>query len=321
VKRVGKRNKLGYNILVMEKIGVITASDFADLDGLACATAYTELLSLEGKDAEAIIPGEINASVTDEIRNWELKYKKKPSPETNTFCIVDVSRPQFIPGFAIDKATEIYDHHEGSENFWFQRLGDKAKIEKIGAAATLIWEEFKKRGKEKQISQTSARLLYGAIISNTLNFNNKTTSERDLRAFEELSRFVNLPEGWTKKYFADVEKYIQENPKEAITNDIKQGYFDELGKNVSIGQLELWDSKEFVLKNKKLIEETMESSGSRFWFFSAPSISEGKSYVITKNEYMKDLLSKEFGVEFVDGVGEIDHLIERKEYVTKFLKL
>lgn len=305
----------------MEKIGVTTARDFTDLDGLACAIAYTELLKLEGKDAEVIVPEEINASVTEEIKGWGIEYKKQPSPETHTFCIVDVSRPQFIPDFAIDNAIEIYDHHEGSENFWLQRLGNRAKIEKVGAAATLIWEEFKKRKKEKQISQTSARLLYGAIISNTLNFNSKTTSERDLKASEELSKFTDLPKDWVEKYFSDIEKYTQKNPREAIINDVKKGYFDELGKNISIGQLELWDSKKFVLKNKKLIEEVMESFGSRFWFFNAPSISEGKSYVITKNKYTKGLLSKEFGIEFTNGVGKTNHLIERKEYVTKLLKL
>src|SRR3989344_4504224 len=60
----------------MEKIIVTTGQPFTDIDALACAIAYTELLRLEGKDAEAVLPGPLNKSITNEIKSWNLKFLK-----------------------------------------------------------------------------------------------------------------------------------------------------------------------------------------------------------------------------------------------------
>ena len=53
----------------------------ADMDSLACAIAYTELLNLEGKDATTYIPEELNSSVTEEVRSLGFKQEKEPKPE------------------------------------------------------------------------------------------------------------------------------------------------------------------------------------------------------------------------------------------------
>ncbi|MFC1700233.1 hypothetical protein ACFLZ4_01140 [Patescibacteria group bacterium] len=306
----------------MEKVGIITASDFTDLDGYACAIAYNELLKLEGKDSEIIIPGKINASVTDEIRSWKVDFLKKPSPETKTFISVDNSYIKIIPDYAIDNLIEIYDHREWDKEFWQQRIGDGAHIETLGAAATQIWEEFIKRGKEKEISQISARLLYTAIICNTLNFTAKNTKKRDIKAAKQLLKISDLPKDWVEKYFADWEKEILKDPYQAIINDTKEHHFYEgIGKRVTMGQLELWDSEKFVLENEETIKKAVANFGSEFWFFNAPSISKGTSFIVTDNDYIKDLLSKEFGVKFEKDIGKTDRVIERKEYMDRFLKL
>lgn len=306
----------------MEKIGVTTASDFADLDGLACAIAYTELLRLEGKEAEAIIPGEINASVTDEIKGWDYEYKKSPSKDIKWFVLVDTTHNVVIPEFTRDNLIEIYDHHIWDRDFWRQRLGDKAVIEKVGAAATLIWEEFVKREKTDSISQTSARLIYAAIISNTLNFKANVTTQRDIKTFKDLKEKANLPENWAEKYFGDLEKGVWEDPRKTILNDTKKPqYYEGLGKKITIGQVELWNSKKFIIENTNLIAETLESLGTEFWFFNSPSISEGKSYIYTKSTYIKDFLTKYFDIEFQGDLGQCLYLIERKEFMEKILNL
>lgn len=307
----------------MEKIGVTAGRTYFDLDGLACVIAYTELLKLEGKDAESFIPGKLNSSVTEKIRGWEVEYKKAPkNSDEYTYVIMDVSEPNDIADFVeIEKVIEIYDHHSGYEDFWKEKIGDRAKIEKIGAAATLIWEEFKRREKQKEISQTSARLLYGAIASNTLNFKASVTDKRDILAFKELSRIVDLPEDWVEKYFRDQEKYVYENPKESIENDVKTLTFGNLEKEIVIGQMELWNTKDFVIDNKQLIEKIMESFGNKNWFFTAPSISKGKNHLLAKSPEIIRLLTKHFGAEFSGNTGKIDKLFLRKEFVAKLLNL
>jgi len=300
----------------MEKIGVTVARFTADMDSIACAIAYAELLNLEEKEAETYIPEELSSSVTDEIKTWGLKYEKQPANKDLSYVLVDTTDPRVFPEFAPeDKVIEIYDHHTGYEEYWMKKLKDKAHIEMIGACATLIWEEFKKRAFADKISQVSARLLYAAIVSNTLNFKANVTTPRDAQAFKELSPITDLPKDWIGKYFIDQEEFIYKNPREAITRDIKIIDLPNLGKKVTIGQIELWDSKKFVNDYKPLIREILVTLEPNEWFFNAPCISKGISYLYSECEPIRKILTEKFDVKFSDGIGEINKLIQRKEFV------
>lgn len=135
---------------------VVTAGDkYTDIDVLACAVAYTELLKSDGKNAEAVLRGPLNKSITDEIRKLNYDYKTEFTG-ADAFVIVDVSHPDYIANFVKeDKIVELYDHHTGFEKHFKKLLGNNSHIELIGAAATLIWEEFKKRGMSKKIKKTT----------------------------------------------------------------------------------------------------------------------------------------------------------------------
>ena len=200
----------------MRKIGVTQAVYTSDMDSLACSIAYSELLRLEGKDAVAYIPKEPGSSVTDEIKSWEFSYEVEPKPEeleNMDFIMVDTTDPHTFPKFVTeDKIIEIYDHHYGYEDYWKQKLGKNANIEMIGACATLIWEEYKKRGFADKISQVSAKLLYAAIVSNTLNFKATITSPRDVEAFQELSVKSGISKDWIENTSL-TKKSIYTKPK------------------------------------------------------------------------------------------------------------
>jgi len=209
----------------------------------------------------------------------------------------------------------------GYEDYWIKKLGDRAKIETIGSCATLIWEEFKKRGFGEKISQTSAKMLYAAIVSNTLNFKASITSHRDVEAFQEISIIADMPKDWVEKYFIDQEEYIYQNPRQAILDDIKIIEFPNMGTKITIGQIELWESKKFVNDYKPLIKEVLDNFDHKKWFFNAPCISMGKTYVLTENEEIRNILENNFGFIFKNEIGESDKLIERKEFVKVFLEL
>ncbi|MFZ2664226.1 MAG: DHH family phosphoesterase [Patescibacteria group bacterium] len=300
----------------MEKIGVTLAKYTLDIDSVACAISYAELLNLEGKEATAYIPESLNSSVTDEIKSWGLNYEKEPNTEDIKYVLVDTTDPHTFPKFiSEDRIIEIYDHHTGYEEYWNKRIGNKAKIELIGACATLIWEEYKKRGFADNISKVSAKLLYAAIVSNTLNFKATITSPRDAQAFKDLTSIADLPKDWIQNYFIDQEEFIYKNPREAITNDIKIVDFPNLGKKITIGQMELWDSRKFVVDYKHLINEILVTLEPNEWFFNAPCISKGKNYVYSESDWIRKVLVDKFGVKFEDGIGETNRLIERKEFV------
>ncbi|MBW6441802.1 DHH family phosphoesterase [Patescibacteria group bacterium] len=309
----------------MRKIGVTQAVYTSDMDSLACSIAYTELLNLEGKNATAYIPKEPAHTVTSEIKSWDFKYEVEPKPEEIDdleFVLVDTTDPHTFPKFVKEKnIIEIYDHHVGYEDYWEEKLGDRAKIDIIGSCATLIWEEYKKRGFAEKISQTSAKMLYAAIISNTLNFKAALTTQRDILAFQEVSPIADIPEYWIQKYFIEQEEYIYQNTRQAILDDIKIIEFPNLGEKIAIGQIELWESKKFVLDYKPLIKEVLDNFDYKKWFFNAPCISMGKTYVLTENDEVKKILEEHFDFKFQNEIGEVNKLIERKEFVKAILKL
>ncbi len=295
----------------MAKLVVTTGTRFTDIDGLACVIAYCEI---PPEPPLAVIPGELNQSVTLKIRSWPLKFTTSlTEPGEFDFVIVDVSEASQLGRFVNkDRIIELYDHHFGFEKYWQEKLGAKAKIEPVGACATLIWEEFKERCPDKKLSSLSANLLYTAIVSNTLNFQASLTTERDKQAFAELKAFIDLSPDWIARYYQDQEVEIYTNPERAIIKDTKIQIIK--GMRCAVGQLELWNSKAFIEEHSRQIEMTMREFEPEIWFFSSPSISEGRNYIFTKSETVKNFLRQVLAVDFFGtDIGVTQKLWLRKE--------
>ncbi|MGI5826376.1 MAG: DHH family phosphoesterase [Patescibacteria group bacterium] len=299
----------------MSQVVVTTGKRFTDIDALACVIAYKEILPTP---VIAVIPGSLNQSVTKDIRLWPLDYQKTldKNPEYS-FVIVDVSEDSQLPSFVNkEKIIEIYDHHFGFEKIWQERLGGKAKIEEIGACATLIWEEFKSRNPEKKISTLAANLLYTAIFSNTLNFQASLTSPRDQKAFDELRSLVDLPADWIPQYYQDQELQAYLNTQRAVFRDTKIQFIK--GMKCAVGQMELWNSENFIKEKKDEIALVLKSFETEHWMLISPSISEGRDYIFTKSQLLKDLLSQSMRIDFFGtDVGVTDKLWIRKEILKK----
>ena len=81
------------------KIVVTSGQPFTDIDALACAVAYAELLRLTKKDAVAILPGPLNKTITEKIRKWKLNYSTKPYSKNANYILVDISDPEYFAKF------------------------------------------------------------------------------------------------------------------------------------------------------------------------------------------------------------------------------
>src|SRR5438093_982303 len=131
----------------MTNLIVTSGQSFTDIDALACAVAYAELLRLEGNAAEAVLPGPLNHSIMPTMRAWKLSYVTKPTLAIYQSIVVDVSEPKHIAVCVFpDSIIEIYDHRYGFQDVWNKKLGAHAHIELVGSCATLVWEQFEKRG-------------------------------------------------------------------------------------------------------------------------------------------------------------------------------
>lgn len=289
---------------------IITAGQsFIDIDALACGVAYTELL---GSAAKLILPGALNATVSKTIRSFDLNFASTyQCSDKDEFILVDVSNPKFFANCVNEeRVTEVWDHHQGFEDYWQQKIG-KHNIEAVGACATLIWEEFEKRN--QPISETSANLLYTAIFSNTLNLSSCNTTTRDIEAASKLLSQTNLPDNWIESYYQETQADILQDFEYAIRNDTKE--VNIMGQTVTIAQLEFWQVNDLLSMDN--IEDLAQDllGKNEFWFLTIPCISENKNYFITKSLKTQQLLSNVLRVIFAGNIGFNDHVLLRKEII------
>lgn len=300
----------------MNSIVVTTGQAFADIDAVGCAIAYAELLRLEGKPAEVVLPGTLNNSVSDSVRVWGLEYVVTPTQADSDYVLVDVSDPAHIADCAKEgKVTEVYDHHPGYEQYWQEKIGEHSHIEPIGAAATLIWEEWKKRGQTEKISEKSAKLLAVAILSNTLNFGAVITHERDHTAYAELMAIAPLTDEWIARYFTEQEETVVKDVRQFIISDTKVFVPPTFPFTLTIGQLELWDGSAFLKTHTKAIESALMSFDHEHWIMSIPSLSEKRNHFYTKSEAVKKLFSQGLGITFDGDYATSPRLWLRKEII------
>lgn len=228
---------------------------FNDIDAFGCAIAYAELLRLEGEEAEAVFIGPLNHSITALALEQKTRYLVNQTPASgDVFVYVDVSDPRYVafPSEPVSHVFEIFDHHYGHEAYWAEHLGERSHIERVGAAATLIWEEFKKRGFAEKISPESANVLALAILQNTLNFTSTETNERDTNAFQELTPHLSMSPGWQERYFRESAELMHEQFDKVLRNDTKffENYFGE--KTFVFSQLEITEESVSFIEQYKI---------------------------------------------------------------------
>ncbi len=120
-------------------IVVTSGSKYIDIDAYASCIAYANLLNLKGKEAKAVSSAKTNESIPSSLLKLNIGLDNyKPSQE-DEFIVIDVSNKAFFDKIVNeDKIIEIIDHHVGYDEYWKNKLQDKAKIEFVGAVATII---------------------------------------------------------------------------------------------------------------------------------------------------------------------------------------
>ena len=128
----------------MENLIVTAGEKFTDIDALACAIAYAELLRLEGRNVEVVLPGPLNCSVTPTIKSWGLEFYFKPLFSEYSSVLVDISEESHFADCVKDHSiSEIYDHRYGFQEIWNDRIGERSHIELLARAQLSFGRSFK----------------------------------------------------------------------------------------------------------------------------------------------------------------------------------
>lgn len=295
--------------------------NYADIDVYASIIAYADLLNQRNKPAKTYIPVAPNYSVPEALRmpEWENKiFDLQPNDEA---IVLDISIPKEINRLVPDnQILEIIDHHPGYEDYWHERIGDKAIIEKIGAVATSIFEWWGECWSYDKMSPQVAKLLLGAILDNTLNFNAEITTERDHRAAEKLAQIAGVTlADFTSWYFSEVSKTVIRNLKDSLLQDCKVVTLPTDKTDFTFCQLTLWDTND-ILSRQTEINRILTAAKNQNWIASVICISERKNYILTGSQQLAEYFTDLLTLEKQDAWLVSDRLYLRKEIIRKMLQ-
>lgn len=301
---------------------VTSGTRYIDIDAYAGCIAYAELLQLQGHAAKAVCEAQWNESISKSVRGWKAPLETVYTPsDDDTFVLIDISDPEHFEKFVgLERVSEVIDHHPGLEQYWYDRIGEDAHIEFIGAACTQVYEQWKTAGFMDKMSPITAKLLITGILDNTLDFGAEVTTERDKTAYADLVHRAELPDDWTAQYFTECQEAILADVHVAIVNDSKIHNFSSLSLTMGVGQLVIWDAKKVLRDHMADIEETMSKVNSD-WFLNLVNISERKSYLVCRDAGIQSWLSDLLSVHFDGTVAQADRLWLRKEIIKKDLSV
>lgn len=288
---------------------VTSGSAYLDIDAFAGCIGYAELLNIEGEEAVTASSAPLNESITTRLRGLG---SVATNAQSNEFVVIDVSDPSFFdPITRSGEVVEVIDHHPGFEQFWQEKLGDRAQIEEVGAACTQVAERWRSASKLGLMKPQTAELLAAGILDNTLNFTAQITNERDRVAYKLLQQIGELPEDFAARYFSDVQLAMEADLKTAIINDAKQ--LKDVSKLPEyMGQLVVWDANTIISQRLDDVRVAMDSLTTD-WGMNVVSISEANSYFLGSTKEAEAKLASLLGVEFRDGISNPHPIMLRKE--------
>ena len=298
-----------------EPVIITAGSNYLDIDAYACCVAMQELLRLQGIQTVAYSAAPCNYSVCASlVTEGQLEKQLPPdiSPQTSDYIIVDVSDPDFIrDAVPLNRVAAVYDHHTGFEDYWTDRIGEEAHIEFLGAAATLIYREWKAAGLLDRMTRSTALLLIAAILDNTLDLTSANTTNEDRNTFHALCA---KDAAWCAAYFSEVQRSVEADLEAALLKDVKtmRGHAFLPPR---IAQLCVWDADKIL--RKLMTVRRILNRDTDGWLLNLIDLRRRRSYFVCDDPRCQKEIEKTFDVSFDGGVAVSSAPYLRKEIIAR----
>ncbi len=305
------------NKLKQMNLVLVTAYKNPDLDGYASAYAYAQYLNSNGVKAQAAITGNPDAETEFLLKKYKIKSlgnAKKLIDKADAIILVDASDTSGIDEtIKPSKVVQIIDHRAHNDVESFKKA--VIEIETIGATSTLVTEKFIETNTD--LPTDCAILLYGGIISNTINFKNKLTANRDKRTATWLTTKFNVPADFTEKMFKAKSTFKDKTAYQIVEDKLAVFKFHRT--RIAIGQIEILEAEKFVNKNLDDIIKALRRLASKYEvhhiFVKVIDVMQGRNIFIAEELETQKLLVKNFQLEFEDNTAHTHHVLVRKEIV------
>lgn len=230
-----------------------------DTDTIGSAIALDYLLNELSHESEAVALGKPNdetAYALDYFRLDVPRVIETAADEVSEVVLVDHNEAQqSVSDIEEVKVKAVVDHHRIA-NF---KTSDPLyyRAEPLGCTATILLKLFKEH--EVTVPSDIAGILLSAIVSDTLLLKSPTCTPEDVRAAEELAEIagVSLDEYGLNmlKAGADIS---EKTAKEILNDDAKT--FDMGSETVRIGQVNVVDTSDVLLRKEDILEEMREET-------------------------------------------------------------
>ena len=222
---------------------------------------------------------------------------------------------QAVPGAETVEILEILDHH---------RLGSMTtpqpilfRNEPVGSTSTLVAECFFRQGIDLPVP--IAGLLLAGLVSDTLNLNSPTTTDRDHAALQRLEAVSGVQaKEFTEKLFASGSVLITRPADQAITTDCKE--YREGGRVFSVAQIEEIGFEQFRQRKAEVREALERHRAAKGYLFSALLVtdvaSQSSLLLIAGDPRLGDRIDYP---KVEPGLFELEGVVSRKKQLLPYL--
>ena len=265
---------------VIEGTIYVTGHKAPDCDTVSSSVAFANLLKELGSDAKAVVAGPVDEGTRFiyEDAGLELPELLENAAGLNIMLMDHSDYLQTIDGMTDANILGIIDHHGvGSVTTAKPIIYDARPI---GAATTIIWTYY--RDLEVEIDPQIARIMVGAILSDTSNFSSGSTTEADRLAVEQLSAIAGIKD--LNAYYQEIYKrsisYSGMTDEEIFFSDYKA--YEANGRKYGIGCVNAYDEEpaaDLVRRMKDLYSTNINANGAEMLFSQISIFHDGISIV------------------------------------------
>ena len=287
-----------------------------DTDSICSAIVYQDFLMKQNIESKAFALGELNNETKLVLEKFQVEVPEIISelPRDSEIILVDHNeKKQTIDNVQELDIVEMIDHHK------VDFRTDKPisiLVKPLGSTCSIIAEKYFKEN--IKLDQPIAGLLMSAIISDTLFFRSPTTTEKDKKLADKLSKVTGIDdmEAWSLEMFnaksdlgdIKIEDLIKLDYKTFTFRDGDYGIGVMETTNVDYGL----DRKNEILEKLAEIKETDNLQGV---YFVIVDILNKKGYALYSGATEKELFTRLFEAEDQDGILFVDGLVSRKKQI------
>jgi manganese-dependent inorganic pyrophosphatase len=234
------------------------------------------------------------------------------APARRRLVLVDhAEQAQSAVGIAQAEILEILDHHHiGSIE---TRVPVTATFDPVGSTATLVVERFRNAGMEP--IHSTALMLLGAVLSDTVILNSPTTTERDHAVVEYLERVLGVyAQQLGQEMFESTADVSDLTADEIVSQDAKR-YQVRGDQEICIAQIEvvgdgLLERKGELLE--ALRREREDKDLALYALMITDVVAKGTEMLVAGDV---GAVARSFGVEATDSMIDLPGVMSRKKQV------